>query len=189
MTQGKKIAVLFPGIGYTCDKPLLYYAGKLAIAEGYELVSVRYGNFPPDVKGNREKMQQSYQSALRQARDILKEVNWSDYDDILFISKSIGTVVSSAYAMESNLKVRNILYTPLDQTFLFANTGSIAFHGTKDPWAVTDEIEDGCRIHRIPLHITEGANHSLETGDVMEDLKNLKKVMRTTLNYIQKKSK
>jgi phosphoglycolate phosphatase len=25
-----KIAVIFPGIGYTCDKPLLYYAGKFA---------------------------------------------------------------------------------------------------------------------------------------------------------------
>ena len=24
-----KIAVLFPGIGYTCDKPLLYYSAKL----------------------------------------------------------------------------------------------------------------------------------------------------------------
>lgn len=31
----KKIAVLFPGIGYTCDKPLLYYTGKLAVARGY----------------------------------------------------------------------------------------------------------------------------------------------------------
>ena len=25
----KKLLVLFPGIGYTCDKPLLHYAGKL----------------------------------------------------------------------------------------------------------------------------------------------------------------
>ena len=24
----KKIACLFPGIGYTCDKPLLYYSWK-----------------------------------------------------------------------------------------------------------------------------------------------------------------
>lgn len=33
----KKIAVLFPGIGYTCDKPLLYYSAKLAAEKGYEV--------------------------------------------------------------------------------------------------------------------------------------------------------
>ena len=27
--NGKKIACLFPGIGYTCDKPLLYYSRML----------------------------------------------------------------------------------------------------------------------------------------------------------------
>ena len=31
----KKLAVLFPGIGYHCDKPLLYYSAKLAGAAGY----------------------------------------------------------------------------------------------------------------------------------------------------------
>ena len=34
----KKIAVVFPGVGYTKDRPLLYYAGKLAAANGYELI-------------------------------------------------------------------------------------------------------------------------------------------------------
>lgn len=31
-----KMAVFFPGIGYHCDKPLLYYAQKLAAEKGYE---------------------------------------------------------------------------------------------------------------------------------------------------------
>lgn len=52
----KKIAVLFPGIGYTCDKPLLYYTGKLAVARGYKIVKVEYGNFPSGIKENKEKM-------------------------------------------------------------------------------------------------------------------------------------
>lgn len=187
METERKIAVLFPGIGYTCDKPLLHYAGKLATAEGFELISVPYGNFPDHVKGNAEKMQQSFQLALRQARCILKDVNWSAYSEILFISKSIGTVVSSAYAMETNLKVRNILYTPLYQTFFYENADAITFHGTRDPWANTAEIEDGCRIHQIPLHLTEGANHSLDTGDVVADIKNLAEIMKVTLDFIQGK--
>ena len=55
----KKIAVLFPGIGYTCDKPLLYYTGKLAVARGYKLVKVEYGNFPSGIKENKEKMEKA----------------------------------------------------------------------------------------------------------------------------------
>ena len=31
-----KAAVFFPGIGYHCDKPLLYYSRKLAQECGYE---------------------------------------------------------------------------------------------------------------------------------------------------------
>jgi len=47
----KKLAVLFPGIGYHCDKPLLYYAAKLAKSQQYEVLSVPYSGFPEKVRG------------------------------------------------------------------------------------------------------------------------------------------
>ena len=31
-----KLAVYFPGVGYHCDKPLLYYARKIAAACGFD---------------------------------------------------------------------------------------------------------------------------------------------------------
>ena len=41
-----KLAVFFPGIGYHCDKPLLYYSRKLAQECGYEetIATVYKGN-------------------------------------------------------------------------------------------------------------------------------------------------
>ena len=42
----KKLAVLFPGIGYHCDKPLLYYSKKCLSAYGYEIIEVNYTHFP-----------------------------------------------------------------------------------------------------------------------------------------------
>ena len=71
-----KIAVLFPGIGYTCDRSLLYYAGKLAASLGYEVVRVPYGGFPDGVKGNAEKMHQAFLLALEQAERILSSIDW-----------------------------------------------------------------------------------------------------------------
>ena len=67
----KKIACLFPGIGYTCDKPLLYYSWKLLNGLGWEIIPVRYSGFPDNFKGNAEKMQQCARLALEQAEELL----------------------------------------------------------------------------------------------------------------------
>ena len=180
----KKIAVLFPGIGYTCDKPLLYYAGKIAVSKGYELVKVEYGNLPSGIKENKEKMEKAFQCGLEQTEDILKDICWEEYEDILFVSKSIGTVISSAFARQHQLHVKNILFTPLRQTFLFADENGIVFHGTADPWAETKDITEGCKKLNLPLILTEQGNHSLETGDILEDLKNLEKTMRVLFDLL-----
>ena len=180
----KKIAVLFPGIGYTCDKPLLYYAGKLAVSKGYELVKVEYCNFPTGIKRNKEKMEKAFQCGLKQAEEILRDICWEEYGDILFVSKSIGTVISSAFARQYQIQVKNILFTPLQQTFLFADGNGIVFHGTADPWVDTKNIIVGCEKVNLPLILTEKGNHSLETGNILKDLKNLEQTMEQVNKFI-----
>ena len=182
-SKDPKLACLFPGIGYTCDKPLLYYSWKLLSGLGWEVVPVPYTGFPSGVKGNAEKMRQAANLALEQAEEILKDIKWSGYSDILLIGKSVGTVVCAAYAQRHHLKCRQILFTPVEETFRFAGRQSIAFHGTADPWADTKAVEEGCRRLGIPLYETEGANHSLETGDVDRDIKNMRKTMKIVRAY------
>lgn len=196
-----KIAVLFPGIGYTCDKPLLYYSAKLAAEKGFEVVRVPYGNFPSNVKGNAEKMYQSFVSAREQSEDILKDVDWSSYDEIVFFSKSVGTVVALSYASEHGIDARQVLYTPLKETFKFpvaaegaaegaavandaGKSRAIAFHGTGDPWAQTEDIIKICEEKGVPLYLTKDANHSLECGKAIKDIKTIRKVMRTVKEFL-----
>lgn len=188
-----KIAVIFPGIGYTCDKPLLYFAAKLAKKYGYEVKRVEYGNFPKKVKGNRVYMEQSFESAKAQTKEILKDIRWSDYEDILFISKSIGTIVAAHYIKKHHLneqktdgrRVRSISFTPLADTFVFAEGDGIMFHGTSDPWVDnSDDIIRGCEKIGQPLYLTDDGNHSLETGNVMTDIANLSKIMDVVDSYI-----
>ena len=64
---------------------------------------------------------------LEQAEKILQDICWEEYEDILFVSKSIGTVISSAFARSINSQRRIILFTPLQQTFLFADGNGIVF--------------------------------------------------------------
>ena len=173
----KKLAVILPGIGYTCDRPLLYYGGKLAQGLGWEVVRVPYGGFPEKVRGDAEKMRQSAEMALAQTEEMLRDVDWKRYGQILFISKSVGTVVAAAYAHAHRLSCRHILFTPVEATFAVPVGNAIAFHGTADPWVATETLTRLCREADIPLYITENANHSLETGDVPLDIRNLQAVM------------
>lgn len=175
--MNQRLAVLFPGIGYHCDKPLLYYSAKLARAAGYEVLPVPYAGFPQKVRGDADKMRASFEIAWPQAEAMLASVRWEEYGDVLFIGKSIGTIVASRYAHEKGLAVRSILLTPLKETFAFVRGEAVAFHGTADPWADTEAIVAACRERGIPLYLTEGANHSLETGDVPRDVRTLEETV------------
>ena len=68
----QKIVLLFPGVGYHTDKPLLFYGRKLAQNYGYEtVISLSYSGFKGGIKGNPEKMKEAFESALSQAEEIL----------------------------------------------------------------------------------------------------------------------
>ena len=179
-----KLAVVFPGIGYTADKPLLYYTARLAKKYGYQIQTVSYGSLPENVKGDRAKMEQAFELAMKQTEESLQNIDWNSYGSILFISKSIGTIISSAYASRHSLTVKNILFTPLTDTFSFPLAGSIAFHGAKDPWAETEAIQTLAEQKDVPLFLTKDANHSLETGDVQTDIFILKTTMERVERFI-----
>lgn len=182
-----KLAVVFPGIGYHTDKPLLYYGKKLAVRRGYEVREVPYGNFPDGVKGSPEKMKQAFLCALQQAEEILDNVNFAEYEEILFVSKSVGTAVASAYGKKHGLSTRNLYFTPVEESFPLMEQPGVVFSGTEDPWVTPEMVRNGCRNKGFPLILIEGGNHSLETGKTNRDLKILKKVIRICGRYVDGK--
>lgn len=181
----KKLAIIFPGIGYHCDKPLLYYSRKLAKERGYEeIISLKYSYTGQNIRGNKEKMQEVFEILYQQAEKQLEMIDFSKYKKILFISKSVGTAISSAYARKHKIRCKQILYTPLEETYKFEHSDAIAFLGTSDPWSNTENVEMLSNKQNIPIYMYENADHSLETGDVIEDIKTLEDVMKKTKKYL-----
>lgn len=180
-----KIAVYFPGIGYHCDKPLLYYSRSIACGLGYgNFRNVGYTYKVGNIRGNHEKMKEAYTALLLQAETELADIVWAEYDDVLFVSKSIGTVIAASYAAKRRLeRARHILYTPLAQAFSFAPSHAIGFIGTADPWSDLDEITRLSAAGHIPLTVYEGCNHSLECGNTLKNLEILKDVMQRTMDF------
>ena len=92
--------------------------------------------------------------------------------------------MDARYAFVHDLDVRHILFTPLEQTFEYPLNNSIAFSGTADLWVDTEMIPKLCEESDIPLTVIDGADHSLETGDVLRNIDILKEVTEQVRNFI-----
>ena len=178
--MSKKLAVVFPGIGYHSDKPLLYYSKKLAKNKNYDIVEVTY-NFKEDfsaIKGDVNKMQEAFDDAFGQVVEQLKSIAFTDYEKVAFIGKSIGTAIAARYNMTYELDADMIVFTPIEQTFAFINNcEGMVFHGSADPLCDTDMCIQLCQELSLTYAVIPDANHSLETGNVKTDIANLNGVM------------
>ena len=181
-----RLAVFFPGIGYTQDKPLLYYSRRIAAECGYDIRILSYSGFPEKIRGDRRKMEASFRIALSQSEEMLSDLDLTSFEDVLFVGKSLGTIAAAKIASESAAKIRQIMYTPLEDTFLFQVRNAIAFTGAADPWVGMDNsrISLLCRERNIPCFVIPGANHSLESKDLLADLEHLQMVLRETRKFI-----
>lgn len=177
----KKLAVMFPGVGYTCAKPLLYYTSALAEQNGYEVVRLDYG---PDVHSfrgrTREELRPVTETAVRRTMPQLAGVPGTDYEDILLISKSIGTVVACRSAEMLGIRAKHFLMTPIPDTLPWLERVEGLFvAGTADPYLDKELVLEAARAYPEKTGaIFEGCNHSLERrGDTRGNLENLRKVL------------
>ena len=171
-----KLAILFPGIGYHCDKPLLYYTKKILKNEGYQIHEIQFSNLDFDLNKSKD-------MAYMQAKEQVEKLNLSSYTSIVFVSKSIGTYCAAKLATEYHLK-SNIYFTPLDYTLKYLKSGDLVYSGTKDQWANYSKIEHYCIYHLIEFHSIQNGNHSLETNDIQLDIENLKNIMHRVASFI-----
>lgn len=168
-----KQAVIFPGIGYHSDKPLLYYSKKILKNEGYEIIEVHFSDLDFDLEKAKDK---AYEQAKTQLEDV-------DLNNVLFISKSIGTYCAAKLAKENGLS-KNIHFTPLESTLKYLNLDDLVYSGTKDQWANYNTVKES-----LPnLHTIIDGNHSLETGNILTDISNLKIIMEEVQKYIRTKN-
>ena len=148
------------------------------------LQPLKYDYQAGNIRGNKEKMEAAFHALYAQAEEQLAEVDFTAYAEVLFVSKSVGTIIASAYAQKLEeagmaADLRHILYTPLEATYTFAPKHA-AFIGTADPWSDVPAVIRMSEAQGVPMHVYENANHSLETEDTLQNLKILQDVMEKT---------
>lgn len=178
-----KIAVFFPGIGYSCEKPLLYYTASMARDYGYEIIKLDYGQ---DIHSSHGRTPQELDQLIKLARKRilprLLALNLNQYDEVLFVSKSIGTIL--ALEMEIGIKppkpFQHFLFTPLEAAFPYISKANcVFFSGTSDPYVPADVVRSAGRKYASKnAGIFEKCNHSLEIpGDTLGNLTRMNQIL------------
>lgn len=177
ISMNKKLVVLFPGGKYSTDCPLLYYAGFKYEVLGYDKKCV---NISKNISQNLA--YEDFKLAVKnETYEQLKDVSFSDYEEILFISKSIGGVVAGWIQDKLQLIVKHIFLTPIPETlsYLKRDRGiKCVICGTNDKKVDLNHLHDICTKEEILLHLIEGVGHRLEVfGDMNKNIDILKEIV------------
>ena len=153
----KNLVVMFPGAGYGLDSPLLYYADFLFETKGYERFRMNY----QDILSRLELPAVKRIELLREyVWKQVKDVDFNKYEEIVFLSKSIGTIEAGLVAEKLDVAVRQIFLTPTDEALSYLKKDSRVVIGTKDK--AYGLYKSYCEDNQIEALFIEGADHSLE---------------------------
>lgn len=182
--DSRGLCVVYPGKGYTTERPLLYYSIRQAMARGYDLLILNYGEFTMSER-TRTVMKELIQGVVE---DVLAQQE--KRGDLVFIGKSIGALFASdvALSMGHSLPIRCVYLTPLDDMVSnMARTDFIAFTGSEDTLldhrkALQDLGDASWRLKVYPE-----ANHSLNVTDPSGSIRILSEVIGKIGEFIQMK--
>lgn len=175
-----KKAVLFPGTGYTCRENLFKMISDYLISEGYDVVPLDYSSIPfKPIKT----IDEAAAIALGFSMAVLDNEKLEEAEDPVFVSKSIGCIVSLKYSSLLQVEAEHILLTPtpdaLQEISDYSHVVGIVA-GREDPLMDTEILEKFCDKHKIPLFIVEGTGHSLK----VEDEAKCKEIDQRILHFI-----
>lgn len=165
----ERLAVLFPGVRYGVDCPLLYYARFIYEMEGCHVTSIQY----PELGNKKNVPLEKYASrCLENAKKQIKADILSRYDEVLFISKSIGTVIAAALEDVYNPgNVTHIMLTPINGTLDYMERErnyKCIVTGLADKSVDHMRLREICCKNNLPLTEIEGVGHRLETRNDLE---------------------
>jgi alpha-beta hydrolase superfamily lysophospholipase len=166
----RALGVLLPGLWYTCDMPLLYYARKVLTRLGADVLQVQADYTAPAFRGlpSDERLRRMVGDARAAIRGVQAQ---GDYIRLVLVGKSIGTI-SMAQLLARDLPSDSILVwlTPLmHQSWLVEAAmswkgPSLLVAGTQDS-AFDQQALVRLQEAGTEAFIVAGADHSLEVGE------------------------
>ncbi|HNB50636.1 MAG TPA: hypothetical protein PK530_01765 [Anaerolineales bacterium] len=193
-TPANHLAVIFPGYGYTCDRALLHYPMQMLLAQGADVLQVKYefSNKPGFWQsGDQTRALWFGTDALAAMRTVLAK---GDYQQITMVGKSLGTVAVGHVAtiLPHLAQLRGVMLTPLlknpglVQQIKSFNGELMLVVGTGDSLHDPAVMEEVRAVRKVEVMEVDGGDHSLENKeDVMGSLDTLKWIMQGVKDFLE----
>jgi len=189
--QAEGLAVVLPGIGYTCQMPLLYYASQSLLALGADVLWVEYNYIRRSDYLGLSSTEQNQWFLADVAAACQIALARRDYREITLIGKSMGTrAMAQLLTIDARLaQCRDIWLTPVLRDHavreqIKSRPHALVVIGTADPYydpAYLAALEANTLSE---VMVVVGADHSMEIGgDVESSLMILDKVTRTIKGF------
>lgn len=143
--ESEHLAVLLPGLNYSCDHPLLYYTTSILLQHSFDVVQLWADYTATEFQSlsNQEQLRWLAEDATALLNAGLAQRN---YRRLLLVGKSIGTLTLGALFSNSEtfLEAHAIWFTPLTQY-------TVVVHGM-------------ARAHKKSLYVAGSGDRSFDTG-------------------------
>jgi len=190
--ETRQLVIVLPGVGYTCQMPLLYYASRTATGLGMDVLWVEYDYIRrPEYHAlpaaeKRQWLITDVEAALRIA------LAQRSYDAVTLIGKSLGTVaISHLVSADSGLDSSRVIWlTPVlsDEKVraqIKARRNDLVVLGTADHYYDQAYVAELNRTTRNEILLVEGADHSMEIqGSVPESVAILGEVSGRIVTFL-----
>ncbi len=194
--ETNKLAIVYPGKGYTCHMPLLYYTSMILLSKGFDVLWVQYDyGKNSEIQTLPEARQTDWIGIDANAAYSLAK-SQRNYEKIVLVGKSLGSAaikaVVSSNKMPKNLKI--IWFTPpLTDSELFnfvtksCKGNSLFIAGSNDEVVNKDLLNNIQKAGAGRFIFINGANHSMEFEGkpTTKNIKALSTIMSEVSKFIR----
>ena len=188
------LALILPGLNYTCDMPLLYYGAQIMLEAGADVLQVKYDytqtHSDRSVSSLTGKFGALQEDAIRIARIALEQ---RAYKNLTVVGKSLGTL-AIPHLLQADLPLRPqtcVYLTPIlnelvpIRDLLQTCPRNLFVIGTSDRYFDTELISQLISPQADNFMIIDGVNHSLEfQGDTFHSLEILDEIIRRMQTFL-----
>jgi hypothetical protein len=193
INNNNKIAIYFPGFGYSTDAPFFFYFTNILLNNGYDILSTnpRYNEWN-EFNTIQNKLDCIYFEGKLIYNYITKNQQYNDY---IWIGKSLGTSSIQGFIKETNNnpKHRYIFCTPYDNNKELSDSIKEIENLNMVIWGKNDtyyskNIEDEFRKGKSSnVLIMDDMDHGLcSTKGIINTLDTMKTIMEECENFIKK---
>jgi hypothetical protein len=188
-----RLAVLLPGIAYTLDMPLFYYAQHLLIEQGWDVLRVEYAYSERNAYrslSDEERARWLFADATAAYRAGIVQ---RAYQEIMLIGKSLGTLAMGHLltAERPTLPTRGIWLTPLiglpvlrEQIAEFGGR-SLFVIGTADSHYDSEVFKSLCDATHGESVVIDGADHGMDIqGDPVASVRAMERVVEAMARFV-----